>query len=138
MNPDNNKLMWEINITPLTDVFLVLLIIFMAISPMLLTAGIDVNLPKAQISTTSIQKKALVITITKDNKIYLEDKRIINENQLINLLNSELKKSTDKLVIIKGDATVELKNVVDVLDAALRSGAKRLAIATEFEKAKEK
>ncbi len=122
------KIIWEINITPLTDVFLVLLIIFMIATPVIVK-GIKVKLPMA---STQSPVTGIVVTITKGNNIYIND-RPVKFTELNMSLDTKLKETPDKLVIIKGDRDIKLGFAVNILDIAKKSGAERVAIATEFE-----
>lgn len=128
---DNNqkRIMSEINITPFTDVVLVLLIIFMVTTPLIMQAGIPVKLPKTQ-TVSDVSEAGLTIVLTKDDKIYFNDAEI-NKNRLENSLKNRLLNDPNLLVIIKADTMAYHGNVVEVLDMAKSLGVKRLAIATE-------
>lgn len=128
---DNNKkrIMSEINITPFTDVVLVLLIIFMVTTPLIMQAGIPVKLPKTQ-TVSDVSEAGLTIIVTKDDKIYFNDAEI-NKNRLENSLKNRLLNDPNLLVIIKADTMAYHGNVVEILDMAKSLGVKRLAIATE-------
>ncbi|MBI5573120.1 MAG: biopolymer transporter ExbD [Elusimicrobia bacterium] len=128
---DNNsrRIMSEINITPFTDVVLVLLIIFMVTTPLIMQAGIPVKLPKTQ-TVSDVSEAGLTITLTKDDKIYFNDVEI-NKNHLENSLKNRLLNDPNLLVIIKADTHTFHGNVVEILDMAKTLGVKRLAIATE-------
>jgi biopolymer transport protein ExbD len=118
----------EINITPLTDIFLVLLIIFMITSSALIESGAKVNLPRA--SQTTEEPRAIVVTVTDRNEISVNGKKI-SEQELQSALEKELAKSTDKTVIFEGDKNVLLGEAVRVLDMAKRAGAEKISIAAE-------
>lgn len=121
---DEDKIISEINITPLTDVALVLLIIFMVTTPLIMQVGIKVNLPKSSISEV-IEHERIIITVSKNNKIYINDSEISFEN-----LSDSVKSKSDKIVIINADKDVSHGFVVEILDVVKKSGAKNLAIAT--------
>ncbi len=129
-----DDVMWEINITPLTDVFLVLLIIFMVATPLLMQSGVKVKLPSSTV--TEAQAEGIIITITKENKIYV-GKEEIAPNDLLEHLKEKLNDNTDKFIIINGDKDVLLGNAVKIMDIAKLSGAEKIAIATEPKKLKE-
>src|SRR6516225_4427031 len=100
----------DINITPLVDVVLVLLIIFMVVTPML-QRGRDVHLPKAhQTGDDKQQADPLVLSITPDHKIWVESKES-DESDIENAVAAELAKEPNKRVLLKGD---ELLTVADV------------------------
>jgi biopolymer transport protein ExbD len=129
-----DDVMWEINITPLTDVFLVLLVIFMVATPLLIQSGIKVKLPTSDI--TEAQPEGIILTITKENKIYV-GKEEVAPNDLFNHLRKKLKEKKGKFVIINGDKDVLLGNAVKIMDIAKAAGAEKIAIATEPKKLKE-
>ncbi|MCX5777324.1 MAG: biopolymer transporter ExbD [Candidatus Firestonebacteria bacterium] len=125
----DDKIISEINITPLTDVALVLLIIFMVTTPMILAGGINVKLPSATAADTTPQRN-ITISITLDNKVYLND-RETGFDGLQPALEQFLKNEKDKTVILNADKNVMHGQVVRVLDIAKKAGAVKLAIAAE-------
>jgi len=118
----------EINITPLTDVFLVLLIIFMITSSALIESGAKVSLPR--VSQTTEEPRSIVVTVTERNEISVNGRRV-SEQELQKVLEEELAKSTDKTVIFEGDKNVLLGEAVKVLETAKEAGADKIAIAAE-------
>lgn len=118
----------EINITPLTDVFLVLLIIFMITSSALISFGAKVNLPSA--SKTTAEPRGVVVTVTQQKEISLNGRRV-SEQELQRELETELAKSTDKTVIFEGDKNILLGETVKILEMAKEAGADKIAIAAE-------
>ena len=128
------KLMAEINITPFTDVVLVLLIIFMITTPMLLQSGIKVNLPEASRAENDLGKNITVL-ITRGGDIFVGDKRTDFEN-LKTMLAARLSADPDLPVVIKGDKEIKYDNVIKVIDSAKESGAKKFALAVEIEQKK--
>ncbi|MEW6095470.1 MAG: biopolymer transporter ExbD [bacterium] len=129
-----DDVMWEINITPLTDVFLVLLVIFMVATPLLIQSGVKVKLPSS--SVTEAQPEGIIVTITKENKIYVGKEEVAPDDLLAHL-QEELKDKKEKFIIINGDKDVLLGNAVKIMDIAKASGAEKIAIATEPKKLKE-
>jgi biopolymer transport protein ExbD len=117
----------EINITPFTDMFLILLIIFMVTTPFLMQEGIKINLPSSGVSQA--QPEGVIVTLTKDNKIFIENEEITQEN-LSNALIKKIGASNEKLVIVRGDKDVFLGIAVNIMDAAKLAGATKIAIAT--------
>jgi biopolymer transport protein ExbD len=126
----------EINITPLTDVFLVLLIIFMVTSTALVEsevssrAGMKVVLPKANTAGPVSQRRSdPVLTVTKSNEIYLGAKKVEVAN-----LEAEIRKAlTDvgsETLLIRGDKNVLLGAAVDIMSVAKKAGANHIAILT--------
>jgi biopolymer transport protein ExbD len=130
--PRSQRLVAEINITPFTDVILVLLIIFMITTPLFLQSGIKVNLPKVTKSPMQMEKQ-LVLTVTKDGQYFLNDKRVYLAT-LAQELKAQFVAREDRLLVIKADRDVLHGTVVKVMDIAKQSGADKLAIATESEK----
>ena len=125
-------LMAEINITPLTDIFLVLLIIFMITTSVMIESAAKVNLPKA---TQTVQEaRGLTVTITADNKLYV-NQMLVDPSQLEPTLRDLLTDDPKKLVILQGDQTVILGEAVHVMDIAKRAGAQAISIAARKESA---
>ena len=118
----------EINITPLTDVFLVLLIIFMVTSSVVANQSKNIDLPGAEVSDTTPQ--GVTVTVDESGGILINDKPIPNE-ALFRELESALADAREKLVILRGDKKVLLGQAVNILDLAQQAGAKGIALATK-------
>lgn len=127
---ENNeeKIIGKINITPFTDMFLILLLIFMIATPFLMQEGIKVNLPSSGVSQE--QPEGIIVTLTKDSRIFVEDEEVTMEN-LNNILIKKIGEAKEKLVIIRGDKEVLLGIAVNIMDTAKLAGATKIAIATE-------
>lgn len=125
---DAGGIVAEINITPLTDVFLVLLIIFMVTSSVIANTGKKVDLPEAQESSQT-PPKAVNVTITAEGGVQVNDQAVKLEN-LRAYLEQALAASEDKMVILRGDKQVILEKAVYVLDQAQLAGAEGFALAT--------
>lgn len=123
------KLVTDINIVPLTDVLLVLLVIFMVTTPMIVQGRIQVKLPKSS-AQADAQLDPVTLTLTAAGAEFLGDQQV-SEQDLPALLGAALRQRSDKLVIIRADRNTLHGKVVDLMDLARRSGAARLAIATE-------
>jgi len=132
---EEDRVISEINITPLTDVFLVLLIIFMVATPFIMYQGIKVNLPSSIMGVPN--PEAIVVTIDKDKKIFVNDV-VVSEKGLREYLEQKLMEKEDKLVIIRGDRFIYLGDAVSIMDIAKQAGAERIAIATEKESEKDR
>jgi biopolymer transport protein ExbD len=130
---DNSDIVAEINITPLTDIFLVLLIIFMITSSAMIESGGKVNLPKAV--ATQSEARGTTVTLTPKREIYVNQKKV-TEDSLEPALREALSVSPDKLVILRGDRDVLLGETVKVMSIVKRAGASEIAIAAEVERTK--
>ena len=117
----------EINITPLTDVFLVLLIIFMVTTSVVASQGKNVDLPGAEVSDTT--PTGVTVTVTSEGEILVDDQTVTAET-LYAVLEEALDKSREKLVILRGDKRVLLGEAVNILDVAQKAGAVGIALAT--------
>jgi biopolymer transport protein ExbD len=118
----------EINITPLTDIFLVLLIIFMVTTAVTIESAAHVDLPKAEAAAPTDKPKGIIVTYTSDHQIFVNDKTV-TEAELQPTLHGALASSTDKIVIFQGDPKVILGDMVRILDIAKSAGAEAIAIA---------
>jgi biopolymer transport protein TolR len=127
----NSEIVAEINITPLTDIFLVLLIIFMITSSAMIESGGKVNLPKA-VATRS-ESRGTTVTLTPKHEIFVNQKKV-SEESLEKTLQETLSASPDKTVILRGDKDVLLGETVKVMSIIKRAGASEIAIAAEAER----
>jgi len=120
----------DINITPLVDVVLVLLIIFMVITP-LLQMGYDVKVPpKSTNPTPQIDPDQLIVSLAAGNKLFL-NKQELTAPQLATQLSSILKNRNDKTVFFSGDDGAAYGDVVRVMDLCRASGARNIGIVLE-------
>jgi biopolymer transport protein ExbD len=112
----------EINITPLTDVCLVLLIIFMVTATFLTqSSGLNVDLPKAA-AAQNLPAHNVELTVTRDGAVYLDGGKV-DKSQLAVLLAAKLRQTSLKAVVIKADADVPYRHVAEAMDAACVLGA---------------
>jgi len=125
-----SAIMAEINITPLTDIFLVLLIIFMVTSVAMVQSGATINLPRVE-ETTS-EPRQIVITVTPNNEIFVNNSPTTMAD-LEAVLRQMVSPDPDIPVILEGDREVLLGQAVRILSAAQRAGATQVAIAAEKE-----
>ncbi|HEX2485451.1 MAG TPA: biopolymer transporter ExbD [Myxococcota bacterium] len=126
---ENEDIVAEINITPLTDVFLVLLIIFMVTSSVIANTGKKVDLPEA-VQQQATPPKAVNVTITEDGIVQVNDE-VVKLERLRAHLEKALAATDDKTVILRGDRKVVLEQAVYVLDQAQLAGAQGFALATK-------
>jgi biopolymer transport protein ExbD len=118
----------EINITPLTDIFLVLLIIFMVTTSVISSQGKNVDLPSAAIAAQT--PSGVTVTVTSGDEISIDGK-VVRAEQLGPALKAALANSREKLVILRGDRDVVLGRAVSILDQAQQAGATGIALATQ-------
>lgn len=128
---EHSEIVAEINITPLTDIFLVLLIIFMITSSAMVESGGKVNLPKAV--ATQSESRGTTVTLTPKREIFVNQK-LVSEEALEKTLQETLSRSADKIVILRGDRDVLLGETVKVMSIIKRAGASEIAIAAEVER----
>jgi biopolymer transport protein TolR len=118
----------QINVVPMIDVMLVLLVIFMVTAPMM-QEGIDVNLPQAQGKTLPSKEKRITISITKENEIYLNERKVE-----FSLLEDTLKKiyqnRSDREIFLRADQTVPYGFVVKTMGAIKSAGIEQLGMIT--------
>ncbi|HPD18374.1 MAG TPA: biopolymer transporter ExbD, partial [Candidatus Goldiibacteriota bacterium] len=100
---EKEKLISDINITPLTDVMLVLLIIFMVTTPFIIQGNIKINLPSAKAPSEASLNKNIIIAITSDGKMFLNGNGVKNYQELLDGIKSEISKTGNTTVIIEGD-----------------------------------
>ena len=118
----------EINITPLTDVFLVLLIIFMVTTTVVANQSKNIELPGAAVSDTT--PSGVTVSVDDDGAILVNDQPT-SIDSLYPALEAALEESREKLVILRGDKSVLLGQAVNILDMAQQAGAKGIALATK-------
>ena len=124
-----------INVTPMVDVMLVLLIIFMVITPML-QHGVSVDLAKTNnpVQMPDADKEdALLVAVTRDGKVFFGSDQI-SPDQLTNKIKDKLVSRVDKRVFIKADARTKYGNVVEVVDNVRAAGVDQLGLLTEQRK----
>ena len=134
---DNLSVFADINITPLTDIFLVLLIIFMVTTTAAVEAGqggsgagVRVDLPKGAARELKTQNKDFPVAILQDGRTVIEGK-VVDASQLRERFQRLLKEAPEAQVIIQADTGVQHGHVVEVMEVAKAVGIERLAIATE-------
>ncbi|MBS7545230.1 protein TolR [Ancylobacter oerskovii] len=123
--------MSEINVTPMVDVMLVLLIIFMVAAPML-TVGVPLDLPQTQAQAVSQDKEPLVISINNEGKVFLQDSEI-PVDELVPKLQAIAKAGYEERIFVRGDKTVDYGAVMKVMGRLSGAGFKRVALVSEVE-----
>jgi biopolymer transport protein TolR len=122
----------DINVTPLVDVMLVLLIVFMVTAP-LLTVGVQVDLPKEQNPAINTQEEPLVVSVTKDGQVALMQTPI-DIGQLIPRLRAITANKPDTQVYLRGDRAINYGRVMEVMGTLTAAGFTRVALITELPK----
>ena len=124
------RIVAEINVTPLTDVFLVLLIIFMITTSAMVKPAADVDLPKA--TPNQEETQGVMVTMTPSKEIFVNDRPVAGDDGTVaSVLRDALSRSKEKVVILAGDRQVVLGEVVRVLGLAKEAGASGFALASE-------
>lgn len=126
---DNDEIVSDINMTPLIDVMLVLLIIFMVSSSAALESGLSVDLPEAN-TVSSAPQSSLIITMSKKGEISVGG-NITALSGLKEAVAAELKKLNTTSVVLEGDGDSSLTSAIDVMDIAREAGAKDFSIAAK-------
>jgi biopolymer transport protein ExbD len=134
MNARSRKhLIAEINITPFTDVILVLLIIFMITTPLIIQSSIKVNLPQATSATPIKSDRPLNVVITNEGALYLDD-ALVTRKEFSNRIALRHRDNPNISVIVSSDRLVRFKDIVDVLDILNTIGVRSLNIAATTER----
>jgi biopolymer transport protein ExbD len=125
--------MADINVTPMADIMIVLLIIFMVITPML-QKGVDVKLPQA--SNTKERKdepKAIVVAVKKDKTTYFGSQRLDDQNQLQGLIKERLQDLPEgsRMMYLKADDALPYSEVMKVMDLCREAGVEEVALIAE-------
>jgi len=126
---NGNKPLSEINVTPLVDVMLVLLVIFMVTAPML-QMGIDVNLPRVKAKSINVSEEKLVLTINGKQEIYINEFKTTLPD-LSAKLESIFKARTDRELFMRADKEVPYGFVVQVMSEVRKAGIDKLGMITE-------
>lgn len=120
--------MAEINMTPLIDVMLVLLIIFMVAAPML-TTGVDVNLPESR-TGKSLDSEAITVSLARDGRLQFE-KRYVEEGMLKKLLREKAAAGRKRPVMVRADHNIPYGRVIAVVDAIREAGFTQVGFVTQ-------
>ena len=124
----------DINITPMVDVMLVLLIIFMVTAP-LLTAGVAVDLPKTRARQLSSDKEPLTVSIEKNGKVYLGGAKLEGEaiplDELAAKVTAIAENGYDQRIFVRGDKSVDYGTVMQVMGELNAAGFRRIGLVTE-------
>jgi biopolymer transport protein ExbD len=137
---EETPILSEINITPLTDIFLVLLIIFMVTTSIANQMGVEVNLPKASPATAQAQPEGVIITLMSGGRMQVNGHSIQagDYETMKTTLTQAFTQTSSRLVILEGDRESYLGSAIEVMDEARKAGAAQFAIATDPEARKSK
>jgi len=125
----DRRLMSQINVTPLVDVMLVLLIIFMVTAPMM-QAGIDVNLPKVDATAISSNDEPLVVSIDSRKRIFLNERRF-SPAELSAKLKAIHRTNRDKMVLLRADELVPYGVIMETMASIRKAGIEKIGMVTE-------
>ena len=125
--------MSEINVTPMVDVMLVLLIIFMVSAP-LLTVGVPIDLPQTQARSLDQDREPLTVSVDTNGKVFLQNSEIAVEDLVPRLKAiAEARGGSDERIFVRGDRRVDYGTVMRVMGRLSAAGFRRVALVTEFE-----
>ena len=124
--------MSDINVTPMADIMIVLLIIFMVITPML-QKGVDVKLPMAgNTKERKDEPKTIMVAIKKDGTVFLNQVKVGNPTtELTPLIKERLEEVQDKVIYLKGDEGIEYGKIMEVMDLVRAGGVEEVALIAE-------
>jgi biopolymer transport protein TolR len=126
----------DINVTPMADIMLVLLIIFMITTPML-QSGITVNLPKAKNPLDAPEadsKEAVVVAVNRDGRLYLAKKQIGEEELYAYLTQKFSGGEINRTIFLKGDTALQYGRIVEIVNNCRRAGVERIGLMAEKER----
>jgi len=128
------RVMAEINVTPMVDVMLVLLIVFMVTAP-LLTVGVPVDLPKTKAPALGQDREPLSVTIKRDGTIFLQ-KEPIPQDQLVDRLKALASNGYDQRIFVRGDTQANYGKVMEVMGILAAAGFTHIGLVTDVAKPK--
>jgi biopolymer transport protein TolR len=127
------RVMSEINVTPMVDVMLVLLIIFMVSAP-LLTVGVPIDLPQSQAKSIEQDKEPLTVSVNDKGQIFLQNSEITVEDLVPKMQAvAQARGGTEARVYVRGDKKVDYGTMMQVMGRLSSAGFHRVALVTEFE-----
>jgi biopolymer transport protein TolR len=119
----------EINVTPMVDVMLVLLVIFMVTAP-LLTSGVPVDLPKVSAKPVNSDSEPLTVSVNAEGKIYLQD-QILDLPDLVTKLKAIAKDNAERRIFVRGDKSVSYGTILQVMGTITEGGFTKVALLAE-------
>jgi biopolymer transport protein TolR len=125
--------MADINVTPLVDVMLVLLVIFMVTAPMLFS-GIDLKLPKTQkVNSLGLRPELVILSITENEQFYLGKSLVANKDLIPSILKMFKQNGTD-VIYLRADYALKYEKVAKLIANLKKAGVSNIALVTEVEK----
>jgi biopolymer transport protein TolR len=124
----SKKPMSEINVTPMVDVMLVLLIVFMVAAP-LLTVGVPIDLPQTAAKELNTESKPITVSITPAGDIFLGDTQVQLEG-LVDAINAQAANGTDERVYVRGDQTANYGAIMKVMGVLSKAGFSKIGLIT--------
>ena len=118
--------MSEINVTPLVDVMLVLLIVFMVTAP-LLTAGVPIDLPESQAQPLALEKEPITVTVDPEGRIFVKEEEVALD-QLVPKLNQVAVSGLDERIYVRGDKTASYGTIMQVMGTINGAGFRRIGL----------
>ena len=126
-----NKPMSEINVTPMVDVMLVLLIVFMVAAP-LMTVGVAIDLPETQAQQLNTEQKPITVSVTPDGQVFIGDQPVALE-QLAATVAAQAVNGTEDRIYVRGDTTANYGSVMKVMGVLSAAGYSRIGLITDQE-----
>src|SRR4030081_1914265 len=124
--------MSEINVTPLVDVMLVLLVVFMVTAP-LLTVGVPVELPQTQAPPINEPKEPTVITVQRDGELYIQETKVPTDS-LVSRLQAITGNNADAVLYVRGDKEINYGRVLEVMSLVTAAGFRKVSLVAEAPK----
>ena len=124
-----NAAISDINVTPMVDVMLVLLIVFMVAAP-LMTMGVKIDLPQTQAQAMPLERKPITVTVTPDGAISIDDQPLTIET-LVPAVEALAVDGTDERLYVRGDATAAYGAIIEVMGALSVAGYGQIGLITE-------
>lgn len=122
----------EINVTPLVDVMLVLLVIFMITAPLMFN-GIQLNLPKTrEVNPINLNSEQVVLSYSRSKELYIGSEKIL-ESELLNVLKKELERTQNQVVFLRADFDLSYGHVAKLMSFLKGNGFNQIALVTEIE-----
>lgn len=129
----NSKFIADINVTPLVDVMLVLLVIFMITAPLMLN-GIKLDLPKTkEVNPINLRKNQVILSMSKAGEFYLGEDKVL-ENELLDEIKGQFKNNKTDVLFLRADFSLSYGKVASLISFLKKNGITKLALVTEIEK----